>query len=209
MGGARPHIEQGRCGRRGPGGYPAGVRRVPLAFVLVGVLGLLAAGGAVLGAFQAPTGTDAAVHNGASDTLLSTHVAGSYTTSQFSGLVISFDFRPDHASEVAHGPNGKIEGNRTLLGAQASSVLGPVHRLLSLTHFASNGSHYVSTQPASVLVRPSTRPKVTGTYRTRVQLDTGYVVAILIHIDAKEAGRRISESFDYRLTRVGSWTRPA
>lgn len=173
------------------------------------MLGLLAAGGAVLGAFQAPTGSDAAVHNGASQTLLSDRVAGTYTASQYGGMVISFAFRPDHVSEVAHGPSGQVEGHRKLAGAQASSVLGPVHHLLSIGHFSAKGPYYDSTQPASVLVPSTTRAKVTGTYTTRVQLATGYVVAILIRIDAQDGGRHVGETFDYRLTRVGGWARSA
>ncbi len=189
-------------------GYPGPVRRFPLAFVLVGVLGLLAAGGAVLGAFQAPTGTDLAVHNGAAQTLLADRVTGSYTTSQFTGTVISFDFRaPDRSTETARGPTGKVEGHRTVTGAPATGVLGPVRRLLDIANFSTQGAYYSSTQPASVLVPAATRAKVTGTYRTLVQLETGYVVAVLVRIHANDGTQHVTETMNYRLSRVDGWTR--
>jgi hypothetical protein len=184
------------------------VRRFPLAFVLVGLLGLLAAGGAVLGAFEAPTGSNLAVHNGANQTLLAARVKGSYTTSQYTGLVISFDYRaPDHSSEVARGPGGKVEGRRSVTGGQAISVLGPVRQLLGITNFSLQGAYYSSAQPASVLVPAATRAKVTGTYQTRVQLETGYVVAVFVRIDAHDGTQHVLETMDYELSRVGGWIR--
>jgi hypothetical protein len=184
------------------------VRRFPLAFVLVGALGLLAAGGAVLGAFEAPAGSDLAVHNGASQTLLATRVTGSYTTSQYAGLVISFDYRaPDHAVEVARGPGGTVEGRRSVTGGDAAGVLGPVRQLLGITNFSSQGAYYSSAQSASVLVPATTRTKVTGSYETRVQVSTGYVVAVFVKINAKDGTHHVHETMDYRLSRVGDWTR--
>jgi len=184
------------------------VRRIPIAFLLVGLLGLLAAGGAVLGAFEAPAGADLAVHDGANQTLLADHVEGDYTSSQYAGLVISFDFvAPDHASEVATGPNGQAEGHRRLNGAAASGLLDPVRRLLSLGNFSTRGDYYDSTEPASVLFAKPTRPHVTGTFRTLVQVETGYVVAVVLQVQAKDGTRQVAQSVDYRLLRVGTWTR--
>ena len=184
------------------------MRRIPLSFLILGLLTLLAAGGAVLGAFQAPTGTDLAVHNGAGETLLADSVAGSYTTSQLNGVVVSFHFRaPGRASEVATGPTGKVEGRRSLTGSQASGVLDPVREVLALPAFSAHGSLYQSVLPASILVPSATRARVTGTYRTRVQLQGGYVVAVFVRIDAKEGPQHIVETVEYRLSRVDGWTR--
>ncbi len=184
------------------------MRRTPVSFLLLGLLTLLAAGGAVLGALQAPTGTDLAVRNGAGETLLAERVTGSYTTSQLNGVVVSFDFRaPDFASEKATGPHGKVEGRRSLTGPQAAGVLEPVRELLSLPEFSAHGSLYQSTLPASTLVPVATRARVTGTYRTRVQLEGGYVVAVFVRIDASEGAQHIVETVDYRLSRVDGWTR--
>lgn len=188
------------------------MRRVPLAFVLVGVVGILTAGAAVLGAFEAPTGNDLTVHNGAGETLQANRVEGSYTDSTLGGTVVSFVFRaPDHVSEVAVSSTGKVEGKRRISGPQASSVLGPVKKLLSITKFSANGSYFDNTQPASVLVAPSQRSGVTGTYRTRVVVQGGYVVSIDLRIDATvdSNGQRqhISETVRYRLSRVDSWKR--
>ena len=195
-------------GGPGAGGYPDTVRRFPLAFLLVGLLGLLAAGGAVLGAFEAPTGADLAVHDGASATLQAGRVTGTYTTSSNPGVKISFAFRaPDHLAEVAHGPSGKLEGSRHVSGSQASGVLGPVNRLLSLDHFSVRGSYYDRTEPAKSLVSPAARAQVTGTYRTQVQLDGGYVVAVLISIHASKGSQHFDETQSYRLSRVGAWSR--
>ena len=184
------------------------MRRIPLAFLILGLLTLLAAGGGVLGALQAPTGTDLAVHNGAGETLLASTVVGSYTTSQLNGVVVSFRFSaPDSVKEVATSATGKVEGRRSVTGSQASGVLDPVRQLLSLQAFSPHGSLYQSVQPASVLVAPATRKRVSGTYRTRVELQSGYVVAVFVRIDASEAGQRIVETVQYRLSKVDSWKR--
>jgi len=187
--------------------YPDTVRRFPLALLLVGLMGLLAAGGVLLGIFQSPTGTDLAVHNGIGETLEATQVVGTYTTSNLSG-VVSFDFvAPDHVIEKAIGTTGKVKAHRDVTGPEASTVLEPVHNLLSIHSFTADGGYYDNTQPARNLVAPAQRAAVTGTYSTRVELRSGYVVAILLRIDAKDGSEPIKETVDYRLSRVGVWTR--
>lgn len=184
------------------------MRRFPLAFVLVGVMGLLAAGGAVFGAFQAPTGVDLAVHNGAGETLLAGRVVGAFTSSQLAGTIISFDFTaPDHVTEEAIGLTGKVEGRQKVAGSRASEVLDPVRALLTVKKFSVHGSYYDNTQPARNFVAPSERSAVSGTYSTRVQLAGGYVVSIFERIDLKEGSRHVTETADYRLSRVDGWTR--
>jgi hypothetical protein len=185
------------------------MRRFPFAFLLVGLLGLLAAGGAVLGAFQAPTGTNLAVHNDAGETLLAEHLSGSYSSTATSGTVISFRFTsPDRLYEVARGPSGTVEGKRTVTGASANAVLGPLRQLLSIPQYSAKGSTYHSSEPASVLVPPAQRQFVTGTYRTTVELAGGYVVGVVERIDASEHGQHIVDEVTYRLDQVDSWTRP-
>jgi hypothetical protein len=188
------------------------MRRFPLAFLLVGVMCLLAAGGAVLGAFEAPTGTALEVHNGAGETLQASRVIGTYTTSQLSGTVISFNFvAPDHVTEEAISPKGKVEGRRDLTGPAASNLLGPVRQLLGIHKFSANGSYYAADQSASVLVPAYERSAVTGTYDTRVEIQGGYVVAIYldINVDLTSHGARqhVAETVRYRLSRVDGWTR--
>lgn len=186
------------------------MRRFPFAFLLVGVLGLLAAGGAVLGAFQAPAGADLAVHNGAAQTLSAERVVGKYTNSQYNGLVISFDFSaPDRVRETATGADGQVQGQRTLGGAQATGILGPVKSLLELGGFSTSGRYFDRTSPASVLFPKATRAKITGTYETLVQVETGFVVSVLLRVDAKEGTHHLVQTFDYRLSRVDAWTRSA
>jgi hypothetical protein len=184
------------------------VRRLPLAIVLVGVMGLLAAGGAVLGAFQAPTGVDLAVHNGAGETLLARQVVGAFTSSQLAGTVISFDFTaPDHVTEKAIGLSGKVEEQQKVAGSRASEVLDPVRALLSVKAFSVHGSYYDHTQPARDFVPPAERADVSGTYSVRVQLEGGYVVSIFERVDMKEGSQPITQTADYRLSRVDGWTR--
>ncbi len=186
------------------------MRRFPFAFLLVGVMCLLAAGGAVLGAFQAPTGVDLVVHNDAGETLLASRVVGAYTSSQIIGTVIAFRFTaPDHVSEEALGVTGKVERRQKVAGPNASEVLDPVRALLSLTKFSAHGPYYVDTEPASDLVTPADRAAITGTYSTKVQLAGGYVVEVAQHFDAKDGSQRVTETDEYRLTRVGGWTRPS
>lgn len=183
------------------------MRRFPLAFLLVGLLGLLAAGGAVLGAFQAPTGTDLTIHNDASQTLSAKHITGSYTASNFAGAVIAFDYRPGQATEVARGATGKVKAHRTVHGTAAQSVLQPVRALLTITSFTAHNGVYESAQPAAHLLPPGQRAGVTGTYRTAVELAGGYVVRVQVSIDAVQHGQHITEATDYRLTRIDGWRR--
>lgn len=184
------------------------MRRFPLAFLLVGAMSLLAAGGAVLGAFEAPTGYDLAVHNGAGETLLATRVAGSYTSNQLSGTIVKFVFTaPDHVAEEAVAPSGKVEARRRLTGPQASAVLGPVRGLLSIRTFFPRGNYFENVEPARDLVPPSQRAAVTGTYRTRVQLGGGYVVGVFLRVEATDGSQHIADTVDYRLSSVDGWAR--
>lgn len=183
------------------------MRRFPLAFLLVGLLGLLAGGGAVLGAFEAPTGADLAVHNGAGETLSANRIIGSYTASYFGGAVVSFDYDAGTATEVARAKTGSVKGRRTVGGATAQTVLEPLQVLLAIPTFTVHDGVYRSDQKASVLVPAGQRSGVTGTYRTTVQLTGGYVVTVRLAINAVERGRHITETIDYRLTSIDGWKR--
>lgn len=181
------------------------MRRFPLAFVILGVLSLLAAGALVLGLVQAPTGTDLAVHNGAGETLQASEVSGHYTGSDLGSDVVSFTYVPGSTRLVERGPHGKVEGRRSVSGANAIGVLEPVQSLLSIGHFTAHGSTYRSTEPVADLVPANERSEVKGTYQTTVRLAGGYVVDVHLAIRAQEQGQKISETADYHLTRVGSW----
>jgi hypothetical protein len=184
------------------------MRRFPLAFLLVGVMGLLAAGGAVLGAFQAPTGVDLAVHNSAGETLLASQVVGAYTTSQLAGAVVSFSFTaPHHVTEKLISTSGKVEQHQSVTGSRATQVLAPLRTLLSINAFSAHGAYYDYIQSARSLVAPSQRAAVSGTVTTQVQLQGGYVVDIFERVNATQGTQHITETADYRLSRVDGWTR--
>jgi hypothetical protein len=180
--------------------------RNPLAFVLVGVMSLLAAGGAVLGVLQAPTPDDLTVHNGAGETLAAPNVDGRYSATNLGRDVIAFRYvAPDRVTEVALGPTGAVKARRTVVGPPA--VLSPLRQVLAESHFRTLGGTYVSLLPVATIVPASQRALVTGTYRTSVDIASGYVVEVDIAITATEAGQHISERADFRLTRVGTWRR--
>jgi hypothetical protein len=182
------------------------VRRFPLALLLVGLLGLLAAGGVVLGLVQSPTPTDLLVHNGAGETLSATRIVGTYTSSNLRGDVIDFVFTaPADATEVAKTASGAVAGRRTVGGPTAIAVLQPVQALLSLHRFTEHGGAYMSTKPAADLVPPSQRAHVSGTYVVQVRLEGGYVVQVDFRLDAKDRGQRVLETLVYHLTQVGPW----
>lgn len=177
-----------------------------MAFLLVGLLGLLAAGGLVLGTVQSPTPTDLLVHNGAGETLAANRIVGTYTSSNLRGDVIDFVFTaPGSATEVAKTSSGTVAGHRTVGGATAVAVLQPVQALLSLHRFTEHGGAYRSTKPAADLVPQAQRSQVTGTYVVQVRLEGGYVVQVNFRLDARDRGQHLVETLDYRLTRVGSW----
>lgn len=184
------------------------MRRIPLAFVILGVLGLLAAGGLVLGVVQSPTPTDLQVHNGAGETLLAGRVTGSYRASNLKGEVISFDFTaPDRATVVATKTNGTVAGRQNVHGTQATGVLEPVRALLSIHHFTERSGVFRSIEPAANLVAPNLRSQVTGTYEVAVRLGGGYVVQVNFRLNATEQGRHVHQTISYRLTRIDAWTR--
>ncbi len=183
------------------------VRRVPLAFVLVGLVSLLAAGGALLGVVQAPTGADLSVHNAAGETLEATRIVGSYTTSREPGTTISFVFTaPNHVLMKAVGRTGKVEAKEDVT-SQASGVLSPLRHLLTIDAFSAHGSSYDYVEPAWKVLKPSLRAEIKGTYRWRVQLDGGYVVGVSLRFDATVESQHVTETEDFRLSRIGGWTR--
>lgn len=181
------------------------MRRFPFAFLLVGALGLLAAGGAILGAFEAPTGTDLAVHNGAGETLEANKVVGIYTASNLKDIVTFVFTAPDHATEVAKTAGGTVQGRRTVEGATAVGILQPVRALLSLQPFTQHGAVYRVREPAADLVPAYQRSAVSGVYSADVRIAGGYVVRVDYKLDAVEGGQPVKETLHYRLTEVGSW----
>jgi hypothetical protein len=178
-----------------------GGRRFPSAFLVLGVLSLLAAGAVALGVVQSPTTTDLAVHNGAHETLAASQVDGHFTASYLGGDVVSFQYRPGSTTELARGPHGAVKAKRTVRGANAVTILEPVQALLAIHHFSQHGSLFESTEPAADLAPAGQRSLVTGTYHTAVRMAGGYVVGVSLAIHAKEGGQTI----DYHLTRVGGW----
>ncbi len=181
------------------------MRRFPLAFAILGVLSLLMAGAVALGVAQSPTSTDLAVHNGAGETLAASEVVGHYTASSLGSDVVSFVYTPGAVTEVARSPKGTVKAKRSVTGKNAIAILQPVQQLLTIHHFSQHGSTYRSSEPLADLVPARDRAAVSGTYRTAVQLSGGYVVNVRFAINAVERGQKVSETVDYRLTRVGSW----
>lgn len=190
-------------------GYPGQVvRRLPLSILIVGVLTLLVAGGALLGAFQAPTGVDLAVHNGAGETLAAARVVGRFTDSTLGTDVVYFVFTaPDRTSIVVTGPRGAVKEKRTVSGENAIGILEPVDSLLHLHHFTQHGSTYQTVEPFADLVPSYERPSVSGRYRTAVGLAGGFVVWVHVQIKGVAQGQRVAETIDFRLTHVGGWER--
>lgn len=183
------------------------VRRFPFAFLLLGLLGLLAAGALILGLFASPTLTaNVAVHDGAGYTLGASRVAGKYTATDLQNDVISFVYTaPDTATEVARGPKGAVK-RRSVVGKEATSILSPIRELSTLHDFVEQqDGAYVSTEPITQLVPASERGEISGTYRTTVRIAGGYVVGIDLDIKAIEEGQPLDEVAAYKLTSVGSW----
>lgn len=181
------------------------MRRFPVAFLILGVLSLLAAGAVALGVAQSPTTTDLAVHNGAGETLGASEVVGHFTASYLGTDVVSFTYRPGSTTEVARGPHGALRGKRSVTGAKAIGILEPVQAILTFSNFTQHGSLYQSTEPFANLVPAAERAVVSGTYRTAVQLAGGYVVNVHLAINAIEQGQKVRLTMDYHLTRVGGW----
>ncbi len=181
------------------------MRRFPSAFLILGVLSLLAVGAVALGVAEAPTGTTLAVHNGAGETLGASRVTGHYTASYLGTDVVSFRYVPGSASLVARTTGGKVQGRRSVSGSNAIGILEPVKALLTVTQFTQHGSLYQSTEPIADIVPARQRATVSGHYRTAVRMAGGYVVSVKLVINAVQAGRQVGETVDYHLTRVGSW----
>ncbi|MGH8980058.1 MAG: hypothetical protein ACRDWE_03410 [Acidimicrobiales bacterium] len=184
------------------------MRRFPLAFLILGVLSLLAAGAVALAVLESPTVTaTAAVHQGADETLGATRVAGEYTATYLPSEVISFVFSaPDTATETALTPKGTVKKRRSLVGTEATSFLQPVRVLSSLSDFVrQRDGSYVSTEPISHVLPKSKRAGITGTYRTTVRVTGDYVVGVALYVQGIEKGQQFSETIDYKITAVGGW----
>lgn len=185
-------------------------RRSLIPFLTVGLLGLLAAGGAVVGGVvMAPTGTDLRVHNAAGETVRANTVRGAYTETSLRGESINFTYHaPDRVTAYYSGPvKGVSHAPQSATGAAAQQVLSPVKELQTLSGFHSHGSVYLVSETVKKLVAPSQRTAVTGTVRAVATVATGYVVRVQEHILATQGGQRITDHIDYRLDRVDDWVR--
>lgn len=188
-------------------------RRNLLPLLFVGLLGLLAAGAAVLaGAFEAPSTVDLTVHNAAGETLGASTVKGTYTSSTLGGDTLHFRYQsPDRVTAYFSGPAGQLSHRpQTATGPTASQVLLPIKQLEQFDGFRAHGSVYVLTESIKQLVPPADRSRVRGTIRASATLATGYVVRVQEHISGTETQgghtRRIADLMDYRLSRVDAWT---
>ena len=182
-------------------------------FVLVGLLGLLAAGAAILaGVFQSPSTVDLVVHNAAGETVGASTVRGTYTATTLAGDTLHFSYRsPDEVTAYFSGPSGQLSHRpQSATGPTASQVLLPVRQLQQLHGFTDHGPSYVLTESLKDLVAPSQRPLVRGTFRATVRIETGYVVRVQEDLAGVETqsghARPVTSHADYRLSRVDGWT---
>lgn len=178
-------------------------------YLIVGVLGLLAAGAAISGILVwAPTGTDLKVHNAAGETALAGGVSGRLTqTTQRGRQQIAFTFQaPDQVTAHLVGP-GVNHAPRSITGPTAQSFLSPVLELQTLTGFTGSGTLYSVSKTIKQLLTPAQRASVSGTFRTVATVTTGFVVRVQEHISATKGSQTVTEHVDYRLNRVDGWTR--
>lgn len=194
-----------------PLGRAPGRNVVPL--ILVGILGLLAAGAAILaGVFQSPATTDLVVHNAAGETAGASTVRGTYTATTLAGDTLHFVYQsPDRVTTYFSGPSGQLNHRpQSATGPTAVRVLLPVTQLQQLDGFTASGSSYVITKPFKDLVARSLRHQVRGTFRATVTVATGYVVRLQEDLAGVETrgghAQQIASHADYRLSQVDGWS---
>jgi hypothetical protein len=188
----------------GAGTTLTSMRRPPLAFLILGVLSLLAVGAALLGVAQAPTGADVAVHNAAVNTLSVNQVVGHVTATGLGKYTVDFTFvAPDQATEVEKAPGGAVKAGGKVSGDTAAALLNPIRDALDTTGFSGKGPKYVTTTVQSLA--DGANGTVAVTARTTVLLDSGYVVGVAVRRSATVRGRHVVTTVAYTYTRVGSW----
>lgn len=181
--------------------------------LLVGLLGLLAAGAAILaGVFQSPDTTDLVVHNAAGETVGASTVRGTYTATTLAGDTFHFFYRsPDQVTTFFSGPSGQLSHKpQTATGPTATDVLVPVRKLQQFHGFTASGPSYVITKPFKDLVKRSLRHQVRGTFRATVTVATGYVVRLREDLAGVETlgghAHHIASHADYRLSQIDGWS---
>lgn len=173
------------------------MRHIPLAFALLGVLGVLVAGGAVLGVIQGPTpkvpalrNTTVALRRAAARTLDADRVVGTYCYAKecdaSQPFVYHFSYTaPDTTDMFATHGRHVVGGSRcsgTCARRVGASVLQPVLALSAFHDFTLRGGFYESTkEPDSVFTR-SIESKVGGVSRL------GGALSLLVSTVGNEKG---------------------
>lgn len=188
------------------------MRRVPLAFVLLGVMSLLAAGALTLGILQSPTGATTFVHNDALATLSAPSVAGQVSEGSRSGgtqvtALFTYTAAARRGTETAR--SGSVgPRTRTFTGARAVQLVSPITEILTLSGFSGRGATFVLTATVASIVPARERPLVRGTFSEVVTASGGYVVAVVETYHVIELGHRVDARIDYRLRRIGGREAP-
>ena len=144
-------------------------RRVPFVFLLLGILGVLASGSAVLGILPSPARADAATHDvtfvvrhAAARTLRADRVVGTYCYAKLCKgsrpFVYRFSYTAPDTSDMFATHGRRVVGGSRCSGACArrvgDSVLQPVLALSAFPRFTLRGGLYESTEvPGGVFTR--------------------------------------------------------
>lgn len=148
---------------------PGRARRIPVAFALLGTLGLLAAGGAVLGVLQAPASAAPSVHDAtfavrraAARTLHADRVVGTYCYARLCEgsrpFLYHFSYTAPDTTDMFATHGAHVVGGSRCSGSCArrvgASVLQPVLALSAFPRFSVHSGFYESTEePASAFTR--------------------------------------------------------
>ena len=159
---------------------PGRARRIPVAFALLGTLGLLAAGGAVLGILQAPASAAPSVHDAtfavrraAARTLHADRVVGTYCYArQCEGsrpFLYHFSYTAPDTTDMFATHGQRVVGGSRCSGPCArrvgASVLQPVLALSAFPRFSVHGGFYESSKELGSVFKRSIESEVGGVSR--------------------------------------------
>lgn len=186
---------------------PAGRRLIP--FLVLGVVGVLAAGALVLGALQAPAGADLQVHNAAQSTLGASSFSAQLSVAESSNTSPTVH-ASGHLEYIApdtvrltgvHGGSGPRSA--TLSGADARNYLTPLSDLALFSGFHQRGSVFTASLPMTAFVPADEAHLVRGSYRVAVSVAgqdlsalTSRVLLITPTGTSRETARYVFERID-------------
>lgn len=187
-------------------------RTSPLAWLVLGVLGILTAGAVALGLLEAPASAALAVRNAAGETAMASRLAATFSTrvsGASSAIGASNETAAGHFTYTApdrltvtgrtFAPGGLSSPATTnhLKGAAAQQALQPLRLVQHINNFHKQGSAYIGS--ANI----SSGGRALGTLVATVRVNNGFVVLLDTDYRLMTSAGLATERATYRFHEIG------